>query len=114
MASRTNKMWILKKKKQLEKIKSIKKWWKRYLKTKNLSDNEKLEKWLIFSKTNPKHNTYKRDKSGRKIICVDTWLREDLDGYRLIFKANSSELLYKPSGIKPALRRIIRKKKIKL
>ena len=113
MAWRTNKMWILKKKQQLEKLRSLKKWWKRYLKNKNLSDEEKLSKWLIFDQTNPKWKTYKRDKSGRKVLCLETWLREDFDGYRLLFKANSSELDYKFSGFNSQLNKKIKKIKKK-
>ena len=111
MASRTNKQWILKKKQQLEKLKIIKKWWKRYLKNKNLSEEEKIAKWLVFDLTNPKWNKYIRDKSWRKVVCKDTWLREDLDGYRLYFKANSNEVNYAHSWIKSRLRKFINKSK---
>ncbi len=106
---RTNKIWILKKKKQLEKIKLIKSWWKRYLKNKWFSEEEKLEKWLIFDLENPNLNKFSRDKSGRKVVCKQTWLREDLDGYRLVFLANSSETKFVYSGINSRLRRKIKK-----
>jgi len=110
MASRTNKIWILKKKKQLEKLKYKKSLWKRYLKTKDLSDEEKISKWLIFDLENPKWKKYNRDKSWRKVICVQTWLREDFDGYRLLFKANSSEVFYENTWINSRLRRKLKKK----
>ena len=109
--ARTNKMWILKKKQQLEKIKLLKSWWKRYLKNKNLSEEEKLEKWLIFDLENLAGHKFTRDKSGRKVICKQTWLREDLDGYRLVFKANSSEVEFVYSGVNSRLRRKIKKAK---
>ena len=112
MAWRTNKIWILKKKKQLEKIKLIKSGWKRWLKNKNLSEEEKREKWLIFDLVNPKWNKFTRDKSGRKIICIQTWLREDTDGYRLIFKANSMQVDYNFSWINARLRRKIKKSRL--
>ncbi len=107
--ARTNKIWILKKKKQLEKIKLIKSWWKRYLKNKWFSEEEKLEKWLIFDLENPDSNKFSRDKSWRKVICKQTGLREDLDGYRLVFKANSSELEFIYSGMNSRLRKKINK-----
>ncbi len=107
--ARTNKMWILKKKQQLEKIKLIKSWWKRYLKNRWLSEEEKLEKWLIFDLENPNSNKFSRDKSGRKVICKQTWLREDMDGYRLVFKANSSDVDFMYSGINSRLRRKLKK-----
>jgi len=110
MASRTNKQWIAKKKKQLEKLKILKVWAKRRFKNKNLSEEEKLEKWLIFYMTNPKNHKFSRDKSWRKIICLETWLREDYDWYRLVFKANSSEMVYNYKGITPALRRKLKKR----
>ena len=110
MAGRTNKQWIAKKKKQLEKLRMLKVWAKRRLKNKNLSEEEKFEKWLIFEMENPAGKKYSRDKSGRKVICLQTGLREDFDWYRLLFKANSSELEYKLKGITPALRRKMRKK----
>jgi len=113
MAWRTNKMWILKKKQQLEKLRILKKWWKSYLKNKNLSDEEKLAKWLIFEQTNPKWKNYKRDKSWRKVICIETGLREDFDWYRLLFKPNSSELEYKFSGFNAQLNKKIKLRKVK-
>ena len=109
MASRTNKQWIAKKKKQLEKLRALKVWAKRWLKNKNLSEEEKIEKWLIFDLQNPSGKKYSRDKTGRKVICIQTWLREDFDWYRLRFKANSSEVLYYKSWINSRLRRKIRK-----
>jgi len=111
MASRTNKMWILKKKKQLEKLKKNKT--KRYILNKNLSDSEKIEKWLIFEKENPLWNKYNRDKSTRKIICLQTWLREDFDGYRLLFKANSNEVIYKRTWFNSRLRKKLKKRQLK-
>jgi len=110
MASRTNKMWIFKKKKQLEKIKAIK--WTTssgVVKNKSLSEPEKIELWLVFDLENPKWKKYTRDKSWRKIICKQTGLREDMDGYRLLFKPNSSEIYYKFSGFNARLNRIIKK-----
>jgi len=111
MVSRTNKQWIFKKKQQLEKLKILKKWWKRYMKNKNLSEEEKRNNWLVFELQNLKWNKYIRDKNWRKIICKNTWLREDLDGYRLIFKANSNEVSYVYSWIKSSLRKFINKNK---
>ncbi len=111
MASRTNKQWIAKKKKQLEKLKILKVWAKRWLKFKNLSEEEKLEKGLIFDLVNPKNNKFTRDKSWRKIICLQTGLREDTDWYRLIFLPNSSEVKYVYKGISSALRKKINKSK---
>jgi len=112
MASRTNKQWILKKKQQLEKLKILKKWWKRYFKNKNLSQEDKINYWLIFELENPKWNKYVRDKSWRKILCVLTWLREDSDLYRLCFKANSNEVYYNYTNrISSRLRRFINKNK---
>lgn len=111
MAWRTNKMWILKKKKQLEKIKLIKSWWKRWLKNKSISPEEKIQKWLIFDKENSVWNTFSRDKSWRKIICNQTWLREDFNGYRLLFKANSNEIIYKFTWWNSQLRKKINKTK---
>lgn len=113
MASRTNKQWILKKKQQLEKLKLLKRWWKRYLKNRNLSEEEKISKWLIFDLLNPKWNKYTRDKSWRKVICKNTWLREDLDWYRLLFKSNSNELHYSFIWFSSSLRRFINKNKKK-
>ena len=113
MASRTNKMWILKKKKQLEKIKAIK--WassSRVVKNRSLSEPEKLDLWLVFDLENPKWKKYTRDKSWRKVICKQTGLREDMDGYRLLFKPNSSELIYKFSGFNARLNRRMKKAKI--
>lgn len=111
MVWRTNKQWILKKKQQLEKLKFLKKWWKRYLKNKNLSEQDKKSKWLIFELKNPKWNNYIRDKSWRKIICILTWLREDMDWYRLTFKANSNEIQYVYKWFSSRLRRLINKSK---
>ena len=108
MAWRTNKVWILRKRKQLEKLKSKKD--KKYLSTKNMSEKEKLEKWLIFEKENPMWKQYSRDKSGRKIICVQTGLREDLDAYRLLFKANSNEIYFVKTWINARLNKKIKKK----
>ena len=113
MASRTNKQWIAKKKKQLEKLRQIKVWAKRYFKTRNLSEEEKVSRWLIFDLENPKWKKYTRDKSWRKIICIQTWLREDFDGYRLRFKANSSEIEYVFSGFNARLNKKIKKWKRK-
>ena len=84
---------------------------KRRLKNKNLSEEEKIEKWLIFDLINPKNHKFTRDKSWRKVICLQTWLREDFDGYRLKFKPNSSEVVYEFKGITSALRRKMNKKK---
>ena len=111
MASRTNKQWILKKKQQLEKLKILKKWWKRYLKNKNLSEEEKRNSWLVFELQNPKWYKYIRDKSGRKVICTLTWLREDADWYRLVFKPNSNEVNYTYTWFPSRLRRFINKSK---
>jgi len=111
MASRTNKQWIAKKKKQLEKLRMLKVWWKRRLKNKNLSEEEKIEKGLIFEMVNPKSHKFTRDKSGRKVICLQTWLREDYDWYRLRFKPNSSEVFYVYKWITSALRRKLNRNK---
>lgn len=113
MASRTNKQWILKKKQQLEKLRVLKKWWKRYFKNKNLSEEEKRTNWFVFELENPRWNKYIRDKSGRKVICILTWLREDLDWYRLLFKANSNEVNYNYTWFSSMLRRFINKNKKK-
>jgi hypothetical protein len=114
MASRTNKQWIAKKKKMLEKLRSLKKWWKRRHKNKNLSEEEKITKWLIFDMENPKWQKFSRDKSWRKIICLQTWLREDFNWYRLIFKPNSQQVEYRFTGINSRLRKKLNKsKKIK-
>jgi len=107
MASRTNKIGILKKRKQLQKIKILKWNWRSI--NKNLSDSEKLEKDLIFDMQNPKSNKFSRDKSWRKVICKQTWLREDTDGYRLLFKPNSSEVIYKFGWFNARLNRIVKK-----
>jgi len=109
MASRTNKVGILKKRKQLQKLKILK--WPSRTANKNLSDSEKLEKGLIFDMENPKNNKFSRDKSWRKVICKQTWLREDTDGYRLLFKPNSSELEYRFSWFNARLNRIVKKGK---
>ncbi len=109
MASRTNKQWIAKKKKQLEKLKILKVWSKRRLKNKELSEEEKIEKWLIFELINPKNHKFTRDKSRRKVICLQTWLREDTDWYRLRFKPNSSEVYYEFKWITTALRKKLNK-----
>ena len=113
MAWRTNKMWIFKKKKQLEKTKLIKSWWKRWTKNNKISEEEKINKWLVFDLKNPRWNKYSRNKSTRKIICSQTLLREDLDGYRLLFKANSSDIIYKFTWWNAQLRKKINKIKIK-
>jgi hypothetical protein len=109
MASRTNKMWILKKKRQLEKIKILKT--KKKYNLKHLSETEKISQWLIFDKKNPKWKKYTRDKSWRKIICKQTWLREDFDGYRLIFKPNSSDAEYVFSWFNSRLNKKIKRLK---
>ena len=110
MASRTNKQWIAKKKAQLQKLKMLKVWAKRRLKNKNLSEEEKIEKWLIFDMENPAWRKFSRDKSWRKIICLQTGMREDENGYRLIFKPNSSEVEYIYSGINARLRRKLKRR----
>lgn len=109
MASRTNKQWIFKKKQQLEKLKSLKKTWQRYLKNRNLSEEEKISKWLIFELENPKWHKFFRDKSWRKIICKYTWLREDPDWYRMVFRANSQEAIFKHTWANARLRKFLRK-----
>ena len=113
MASRTNKQGIAKKKAQLQKLKMLKVWAKRRLKNKNLSEEEKIEKWFIFEMINPKWKKFSRDKSWRKVICLQTWMREDEDGYRLLFKPNSSELEYVYSGLNARLRRKLKRRKMK-
>ena len=110
MASRTNKIWIAKKKKQQEKLKRLKKAITK-VSYKNLSTKEKQEKWLIKEMINPKWNKFYRDFSWRKIICVYTWLREDTDWYRVVWKPNSSEHDFVFVWIRPALRRKINKMK---
>ena len=109
--ARTNKIWIFKKKQQLEKIKLLKSWWKRYLKNKWHSEEEKIEKWLIFDLENPNLHKFTRDKSGRKIICKQTGLREDFDWYRLVLKPNSTDIQFIFSGINSRLRKKIKKSK---
>lgn len=94
---------------QLEKLRGLKKWSKRYFKNKDLSEQDKIAKWLIFDLKNPKWNKYSRDKSWRKVICIITWLREDIDGYRLVFKANSQEIEYVKSGVNSRLRKFLNK-----
>lgn len=111
MATRTNKQWILKKKQQLEKLKSLKKNWQRYLKNKNFSEEEKISRWLIFDLENPRWHNFTRDKSGRKIICKYTWLREDPDWYRMIFRANSQEAIFNHTWMNSRLRKFLRKSK---
>ncbi len=86
MGSRTNKMWILKKKRQLQKQRAL------------LSKSHKEE---IIGKrqfTNPKGNTYERFYRSWKRINDKTWRREDPDWYRIIRKPNSSEIewVYNP------------------
>lgn len=83
MASRTNKMWILKKKTQQAKQKKI---W--------------LNKWSSLSPekreyTNPKWNSYKWFGRTWKYICDTTTCREDPDGFRIIRKPNSWEIFWK-------------------
>lgn len=87
MASRTNKIWILKKKRQLEK-------------QRNLLNKQKKEE-IIWKKqfTNPKWNTYDRFFRSGKRINDKTWQREDPDWYRILRKPNSWEIewVYNPS-----------------
>jgi uncharacterized protein RhaS with RHS repeats len=88
MASRTNKMGILKKKRQLQK-------------QRNLLNKTKKEE-IIWKKqfTNPKWNTYDRFFRSGKWINDKTWQREDPDWYRIRRLPNSSEIewIYNPLG----------------
>lgn len=79
MASRTNKMWILKKKKQLQKQQKSTK-----------ATREELEN-VKRDYTNPKGNTYTRFFRSGKLICDSTTAREDPDGYRIVWKPNSGD-----------------------
>ncbi len=110
MASRTNKQWIANKKKQQEKMKKLK-WTSTKLNTKNLSGKEKSERWLVREIENPKWKKYTRDLAGRKTMCEYTGLREDPDGYRLVWKPNSSEHDFVLVGITSSLRRKLNKMK---
>lgn len=79
MASRTNKMWILKKKKQLQKQQKTS--------ITNKAELEKVKKEYV----NPKGNKYVRFFRAGKLICDSTTCREDPDWYRLVGKPNSGE-----------------------
>jgi hypothetical protein len=83
MVSRTNKMWILKKKAQQAKQKKI--WWN---KCSTLS-TEKREY------TNPMWNIYKWFGRTWKYICDMTTCREDPDWFRIVRKPNSWEIFWK-------------------
>ncbi len=77
--ARTNKMWILKKKMQLQKQKAFK--------------TEKKTAFVWKKQfVNPKWNTYERFFRSWKWINDKTGCREDPDGYRILRQANSWEI----------------------
>ena len=49
--------------------------------------------------TNPKGNSYLFFKRGGKRVCDMTNTREDADGYRLVGRANSSEVDHVYKGV---------------
>lgn len=83
MASRTNKMWILKQKKQAEKQKKL--IWE--------SSKNNLE-WQKREYTNPKGNSYLWFFRVWKLICDITSWREDPDWYRAVRQPNSWEVSF--------------------
>ena len=99
MASRTNKMWIMKQKKQAEKQKKI------------IWDSAKSSlEWQKREYTNPKGNSYIWFFRVWKLICDNTTSREDPDGYRAIRKPNSWEVDFSYKWFSSwAYRRYIRK-----
>lgn len=97
MSSRTNKIWILKKKQQLQKQK-LKKQEIEYM---NFEERE-------FK--NPLWNIYKRFYRSWKWINLTTKVREDPDWYRIIRKPNSWEIYRIYKWITWWLKRYIRKK----
>ncbi len=82
MASRTNKMWILKQKKQAEKLKKL------------VGSSSSNLDWQKKDYENPKWNVYTWFFRSWKLICDKTSAREDPDGYRAIRKANSWEVYF--------------------
>ena len=92
-------MWILKKKRQLQKQRAL------------LSKSKKEEIVWKRSYTNPKGNTYQRFFRKWKWINDKTGRREDPDGYRIVRKPNSWEIewVYNPNGW--WYRKFIRKQK---
>lgn len=82
--ARTNKMWILKKKQQQAKQKSL---------MKDIVWDVDLEVKKDF--TNPKGNSYIWFFRTWKYICDITSSREDPDGYRIVRQANKWEIEFK-------------------
>ncbi len=84
--ARTNKMWILKKKMQLQKQKKV--LWEG-------SQETDMQKRPI---ENPKWNSYMRFVRTGKYVCDTTSVREDPDGYRIKRKPNSGEFDFEMRG----------------
>ncbi len=81
MASRTNKMGIMKQKKQAEKQKKL------------IWENNKTNlQWQKREYINPKWNVYNWFFRNGKLICDNTSAREDPDWYRIVRQPNSWQI----------------------